>query len=706
LWWICLKQCVLSKRLLRARADQISLSCGGRGGGRVSFGGDICVMTTAFVTGGASGIGLAAAVALVRREACAGVTVADVVDAPTAEAAVSSALKGVDAALLEKVLVVTCDCADPRSLRSALAAHEDRWNAWPSVLLLNAGVEGPGALDTDEDPGPALAVNLVAVVHGVREGVPRMRSARGGTVVITASAAGLYPSPGMEVYAAAKAGAVHFARSLAWMDDGSNAAVRVYAACPQFADTALVRRMQSQKPDLASAVLGAQGDVLTAQQVADGILELVDGRHPAGTALRITVKRGADRFRFGGGGITMAAGVPSSSAATRNNSRRDPGLAAWALGGHMTCLPASFKRVEVVKLGTDFGAVTQVTQRSIPKLRPGEALVRTAFAGVNASDVNYSAGKYHRSMREAEAALPFAAGFESVGVIAAVGDSEGEAGLGPGSTVAVLGFGGFSEFQVVKLRQCLPVPGPPTRQAVALLTSGLTASIALEVCGRLRLGDTTPRQGRPRTVVVTAAAGGTGQFALQLAKRAGCRVVAVCSAEKESLCRSLGADTTVDYRKFAGDSKALGKAMAEACGKGGADVVYESVGGHVFEATERCLAPGGRLIIIGMMSQYTAGAEGQWTPSALPAGISERLLAKGAALEGFFLPMHAKHFARHFAALAAMLQDGSLTVHVDPHPLGVGVQHAAHAVARLQGGKSIGKVCLQVATDIPNQAKL
>jgi len=678
-------------------------------------------METAFVTGGASGIGLAAVVALARRETCAGVTLVDVVPEVAAVAALREALIGVAgeggaAALADRVFAVSCDCADPRALRAALAAHEARWKTWPSVLLLNAGVEGPAALDpvAGAEVGQALDVNLAAVVHGVREGVPRMREARGGCVIITASAAGLYPSPGMEVYAAAKAGAVHFARSLAWMDDGTAAAVRVYAACPQFADTAMVRRMRAARPELAAKVLGAQGEILTAGQVVAGILELVDGKHPAGTALRITVKRGADPFRFGGGGVTMAAGIPTrgGQATSSGPPSGDPALAAWALGGHMTCLPASFKRVEVVRLGTDFAAVTQVTQRAIPRLRPGEALVRTAFAGVNASDVNYSAGKYHRSLKEAEAALPFAAGFESVGVIAAIGDApSGEAapfGLGPGSTVAVLGFGGFAEFQVVKLRQCLPLAGPPTRQAVALLTSGLTASIALEVCGRLGQGQGggNNARGRPRTVVVTAAAGGTGQFALQLAKRAGCRVVAVCSAEKEALCRSLGADTTVDYRKFAGSAKALGRALAEACGRGGADVIYESVGGHVFEACERCLAPGGRLIIIGMMSQYTAGDNGAWTPSALPPGIAERLLAKGAALEGFFLPMHAKLYARHFASLAAMLQDGTLSVQVDPHPLGVGVQHAAHAVARLQGGKSVGKVCLQVAANLPPLAKL
>jgi NADPH:quinone reductase-like Zn-dependent oxidoreductase len=94
---------------------------------------------------------------------------------------------------------------------------------------------------------------------------------------------------------------------------------------------------------------------------------------------------------------------------------------------------------------------------------------------------------------------------------------------------------------------------------LALLTSGLTASIALEQCARLPLpppfrpGAAAPppppgAAARPRTVLVTAAAGGTGQFAVQLARLAGCRVVATCGGgAKAELLRRLGADRVIDY---------------------------------------------------------------------------------------------------------------------------------------------------------------
>lgn len=100
-------------------------------------------------------------------------------------------------------------------------------------------------------------------------------------------------------------------------------------------------------------------------------------------------------------------------------------------------------------------------------------------------------------------------------------------------------------------------------QVLALLTSGLTASIALEVSAGLRLPAPFPSAAgaaapagapaRPRTVLVTAAAGGTGQFAVQLAKLAGCRVVATCGGDSKSeLLRGLGADRVINYR-WAGD---------------------------------------------------------------------------------------------------------------------------------------------------------
>eukprot|EP00878_Enallax_costatus_P017907 GHUV01018826.1.p1 GENE.GHUV01018826.1~~GHUV01018826.1.p1 ORF type:complete len:136 (-),score=19.97 GHUV01018826.1:1217-1579(-) len=117
---------------------------------------------------------------------------------------------------------------------------------------------------------------------------------------------------------------------------------------------------------------------------------------------------------------------------------------------------------------------------------------------------------------------------------------------------------GFSEYALVQNRRVLPVPCPAP-EVVALLTSGLTASIALSEVGRLQIpgfSSTTAmphqrqeQQGGQKTVLVTAAAGGTGQFAVQLAKLAGCHVVATCGgAQKARLLRELGVDRVIDYK--------------------------------------------------------------------------------------------------------------------------------------------------------------
>jgi len=116
---------------------------------------------------------------------------------------------------------------------------------------------------------------------------------------------------------------------------------------------------------------------------------------------------------------------------------------------------------------------------------------------------------------------------------------------------------GFSEYGLVSARRVLPIPCPAP-EVVALLTSGLTASLALEECGGLMLpgaaaaasssSSSGSRQQR-KTVLVTAAAGGTGQFAVQLAKLAGCHVVATCGgADKAALLQQLGVDRVINYK--------------------------------------------------------------------------------------------------------------------------------------------------------------
>jgi hypothetical protein len=239
----------------------------------------------------------------------------------------------------------------------------------------------------------------------------------------------------------------------------------------------------------------------------------------------------------------------------------------------------------------------------------------------------------------------------------------------------------------VAAKHVLPVP-LAAKEVVALLTSGLTASIGLEQAGRMRTKE---------TVLITAAAGGTGQFAVQLAKAAGNRVLATCgSDDKAQMLQQLGADRTINYKRE--DLKQVLKTEAAQ----GVNLIWESVGGEMFQTCMKGLAHNGRLVIIGMMSQYGSG----W-PQSVSKGLPEMLLYKSASMSGFFLPDHAKHYKRHLQQLTDAMLQGKLRVNMDTQEFR-GLEAVAEAVAHLQSGQSMGKVYVQVSDTAPpqSQAKL
>ncbi|PNH03759.1 Zinc-binding alcohol dehydrogenase domain-containing protein 2, partial [Tetrabaena socialis] len=367
--------------------------------------------------------------------------------------------------------------------------------------------------------------------------------------------------------------------------------------------------------------------------------------------------------------------------------------------------------IVIVELSSNFRTAARLVTAplpygpSAPPPPRGSLLVRRVYAGVNASDINYSSGRYHASKAEAQSKLPYDAGFESVNVVMAVGEGEAGAGGGYGTAwqhaplfrphlahLVAMWEGGRlrvaldprpfrgvgAVFDAVEHLQSGRSVGKVVVQVAAGELppgAGLTASIALEEAGRVRAGE---------TVLVTAAAGGTGQFAVQLAKAAGCRVVATCGGpDKARLLKELGADRVIDHTA---ESDVLKREYP-----GGVDVVYESVGGEMFGTAVDALAVGGRVIIIGMMSSYGSG----WAPGSY-LGLAEKLLWKSAAAVGFFLLRHAPLFRPHLARLVAMWEGGRLRVALDPRPFR-GVGAVFDAVEHLQSGRSVGKVVVQVA---------
>jgi NADPH:quinone reductase len=205
----------------------------------------------------------------------------------------------------------------------------------------------------------------------------------------------------------------------------------------------------------------------------------------------------------------------------------------------------------------------------------GEAVVEVARAGVNFADTHATRNDYL-----AEQSLPLVPGTEVAGRTA-----DGR------RVAALLANGGYAEKVVVPESLLIPLPDEvDDDQAAAMLLQGLTAQALVHRCARLEAGE---------TIVVEAAAGGTGTLAVQIAKRAGAKVIGLASSpEKRELVQKLGADVCVDSR--AAD---LATAIREANGGERVDAVLHMSGGDAFDAEMSVLAPLGRMVVFGIASR-------------------------------------------------------------------------------------------------------
>src|SRR5207302_821313 len=212
----------------------------------------------------------------------------------------------------------------------------------------------------------------------------------------------------------------------------------------------------------------------------------------------------------------------------------------------------------------------------------GEALVKIEATGVNFTDIYYRLGW-------TKAALPFTAGVEAAGTVAAVGPEV--SGLEPGERVVYTGpLGAYAEQAVVPAWRLVRVPrGIDARTAAAGLLQGMTADYLAHSTCPLKAGD---------TALVHAAAGGVGLLLVQMAKMLGARVIGTVSTEaKTRLARDAGADEIIDYTQA--DFEAEVKRLT---GGRGVQVVYDSVGRTTFDKSLNCLAPRGYLVLFGQAS--------------------------------------------------------------------------------------------------------
>jgi NADPH:quinone reductase len=226
----------------------------------------------------------------------------------------------------------------------------------------------------------------------------------------------------------------------------------------------------------------------------------------------------------------------------------------------------------------EFSGADALRYVDVPDPEPGEGevVVDVVRAGVNFADTHVTRNDYL-----AKQELPLIPGGEVVGRA-----PDGR------RVAALLLNGGYAQRVAVVEAALIPVPDAVSDdQAAALLLQGLTAHAMIHRCARLEPGE---------SVVVEAAAGGTGSLAVQLAKQHGARVIGLASSpEKRELVERLGADATVDSR----DDERMKEAILEANGGERVDAVLQMSGGQAFEAQLRTLAPFGRLVIFGIASR-------------------------------------------------------------------------------------------------------
>ena len=240
---------------------------------------------SAVISGAASGIGRATAVALAR--AGARVIVADVDDRGGAETVDLVGRAGGIAVFRH------CEVTRTEDLAGAFACALDHFGRF-DIAFNNAGIGERQPLFEDESGEfqRVVEVDLIAVIDATRVAVREMRRTGGGVIINTASMGGLLPMPGSPVYAAAKAGVINFTRSLQYLALESN--IRVNAICPSFTDTPLVRQAGEERLEEMKQMVGG---ILQPEDIAAGVVELVEDDSRAGAIMRVTVRGGRDYAR-------------------------------------------------------------------------------------------------------------------------------------------------------------------------------------------------------------------------------------------------------------------------------------------------------------------------------------------------------------------------------------------------------------------------
>ena len=303
-----------------------------------------------------------------------------------------------------------------------------------------------------------------------------------------------------------------------------------------------------------------------------------------------------------------------------------------------------------------------------PTPAPGEVAIDVRAAGLNFADLLLCRGTYQE-----RPPLPFTPGLELSGVVRAVAADVESVRVGDRvAALPALPHGALAEVAVARAADCLPLPTDvDDRNAAAMIITYQTGWFGLKHRAGLRPGE---------TLVVHAGASGVGSAAIQLGVALGARVIATAGgAEKVQRCRELGAHDAIDYREVD-----LVDALRSITKGRGAEVIYDPVGGDVFDASRRCLAFEGRLVVVGFAS------------GRVPESPMNHALVKNYTIIGLNWGAYRTHdptlVRRAHDELIAMLRSGAIA------PLVMTVRPLADAPAALEllrDRGAVGKVLIE-----------
>jgi NADPH2:quinone reductase len=302
-----------------------------------------------------------------------------------------------------------------------------------------------------------------------------------------------------------------------------------------------------------------------------------------------------------------------------------------------------------------------------PEPGPGQVAIDVKAVGCNFFDILMAQGKY-----QVRPPRPFSPGGEVAGIVRALGPGVGDLRVGD-RVFALLGWGGYATVALAPAATVVRMPDAMSfEHAAAFGIVYQTSYFALVYRAALQPGE---------TLLVHAAAGGVGLAAVQIGAALGARVLATAgSAAKLAIAREHGAEAAFDY-----STPDWVERVKEATGGRGADVIYDPVGGSIFDLSMKCIAFGGRLLVIGFAS------------GEIPTVQINRVLLKNIAIVGLHWGAYRQHdparIPTAMAALFAMYARGSVRPVVSStYPL----TDAARALEEIASRRSVGKVVLVV----------